>query len=157
MVEAGRYDALVPLTRVGAAIAALGVLLNLVPGISRTVLAMARQHELPAWFAVIDGRRSLPLRAEITVAAVVALLVTVVDLRGAIGLSGVAVLTYYAITNAAALTLAPPHRRWPRGLAVVGLVGCVTLAVALPLAAVLTGAAVLAVGVVVRWGTTRVR
>ncbi|MGY6502019.1 MAG: APC family permease [Acidimicrobiales bacterium] len=156
VVEAGRFDALGPVVRVGAGIAALGVLLNLIPGVSRTALSMARQRELPAWFAHVDTARSLPLRAELSVAAVVVALVLVLDLRDAIGLSGVAVLTYYAITNASALTLDAEHRRWPRAVAVVGLVGCLVLVVALPLSAVVTGSAVLALGVVVRQVTMRV-
>lgn len=153
VVEAGGIAALGPVTRIGAGIAALGVLLNLIPGVSRTSLAMARRHELPAWFAHVDERCSLPLRAELTVAAIVVLLVLVVDLRNAIGLSGVAVLTYYAVTNAAALTLAPPERRWPRPIAAVGVAGCVVLALALPAPVVATGTTVLVVGVVARLAT----
>ncbi len=136
--------------RIGAGIAALGVLLNLIPGISRVGLAMARNRELPAWFAHVDQQRSLPLRAELTLTAIIAAIVLVIDLRGAIALSGVAVLTYYAITNAAALTLEPAQLRWPRWVAVVGLIGCLVLIAALPPAAVAGGAAALAVGVVVR-------
>ena len=78
------------------------------------------------------------------------MLTATVDLRGAIGFSGVTILTYYAITNAACLTLPRAQRRWPRSIAVVGLVGCVALAVMLPLAAIVTGAAVLLAGIVVR-------
>ncbi len=51
VVSASPLDWLAPIVRVGAGIAALGVLLNLVPGVSRTVLAMARRRELPSWFA----------------------------------------------------------------------------------------------------------
>ena len=61
------------------------------------------------------------------------------DLRGAIGFSGVTILTYYAITNAACLTLPDGQRRWPHGSRVVGLAGCVTLAVMLPVAAIIAG------------------
>ena len=157
VVEAGRLDAMSGVVRVGAGIASLGVLLNLVPGVSRTSLAMARRGELPTWFAKVDTERSLPLRAELTVAAVVTLLTAMLDLRGAIGASGVAILTYYAITNAAALRLAPDERRWPRAVAVVGLVGCVTLAVTLPLTAVLIGSGVLASGAAARLLSTRSR
>ncbi|HEY3486265.1 MAG TPA: APC family permease, partial [Ilumatobacteraceae bacterium] len=157
VVEAGRYDALAPLTRIGAGIASLGVLLNLVPGVSRTALAMARRHELPGWFAHIDADRDLPLRAELAVGVIVMMLASTVDLRGAIGLSGVAVLTYYAITNASALRLRAEERRWPRAIAVLGLVGCVVLIVTLPLTAVVVGALVLLVGVVVRAVTARRR
>jgi APA family basic amino acid/polyamine antiporter len=150
VVESGQLDALAPFVDVGAGIAALGVLLNLIPGVSRVTLAMAREHELPHWFAHIDGRRSLPLRAELTVAVIVILLLVVLDLRSAIGISGVAVLTYYAVTNAAALTLRRDQRRWPPAIAVVGLIGCVVLVASLPPSAIATGAIVLAIGVVVR-------
>ena len=61
VVATSPLDWLAPAVRVGAGIAALGVLLNLVPGVSRTVLAMARRHELPNWLAQIDGNRALPL------------------------------------------------------------------------------------------------
>ena len=154
VVAAGSLD-LDGVVRVGAGIAALGVLLNLIPGVSRTTLAMARNRELPYWLAHIDGRRSLPLRAEVTVAAVVIALVAVVELRSAIAISGVAVLSYYAITNAAALTLDEQQRRRPRAIAAVGLVGCVALIGSLPVAAIATGTSMLAIGLGVRAITTR--
>ena len=94
-----------PLVQLGAGIASVGVLLNLIPGVSRTTLAMARNREVPGWFAHIDEKRSLPLRAELTVAAVVVALVLTIDITSSIAVSGVAVLTYYAVTNAAAITL----------------------------------------------------
>jgi len=131
-------------------VAAAGVLLSLLAGVSRTVLAMARRHELPAWYAHVDHRRELPLRAELTVAAVVGILIATVDVRGAIGFSSVTVLTYYALTNASALTLSAQQRRWPRLLAVAGLAGCLALIVSLPLASLVAGAAVLAVGLLTR-------
>ena len=150
VVSTSRFEWLAPVVRVGAGIAALGVLLNLVPGVSRTVLAMARRRELPSWLATIDERRSLPVRAEAVVTAVVIVLTATMDFRGAIGFSGVTILTYYAITNAACLTLPDDQRRWSRWISVVGLAGCITLAVMLPLAATITGAAVLVAGILIR-------
>jgi APA family basic amino acid/polyamine antiporter len=141
---------LAPVVGVGAGIAAAGVLLNLLPGISRTTLAMARRRELPPALARVDTDRSLPVRAEVTVTAVVAALVAVTGLESAIALSGVSVLTYYALTNAAALTLPPGERRWPRWVAAGGLIGCVVLALSLPPSAVIIGAAVLAAGAAAR-------
>ena len=150
VVAASPLEGLAPVVRIGAGIAALGVLLNLVPGVSRTVLAMARRRELPVWLAQVDERRSVPLRAEAVVTVVVVVLTAALDLREAIGFSGVTILTYYAITNAACFTLPPSQRRWPRWISVAGLVGCVALAVALPIATTITGAAILLAGVVVR-------
>jgi basic amino acid/polyamine antiporter, APA family len=150
VVDRRGWSALSSVTRVGAAVASLGVLLNLVPGISRTVLAMSRDRELPAGLAVIDRRRSSPIRAELVVALVVVGVILVADLDGVLGFSGVTVLTYYAITNAAALTLGGPARRFPRVLAIGGLAGSAVLAVALPVTSVLAGVGVVAFGVAAR-------
>lgn len=151
VVELSPPDALAPLVRVGTAIASLGVLLNLVPGVSRTTLAMARRRDLPGALAQVDPIRRLPLRAEALVVVAVGVLVVVSGLRSSIALSGVAVLTYYAITNAAALTLEPHARRWPRWVCWVGPVGCVTLVAALPWQQVVIGVGILAIGVLVRF------
>jgi basic amino acid/polyamine antiporter, APA family len=140
----------VPVVRVGAAIASLGSLLALIAGIGRTTLAMARNGDLPRGLAVVEERRQVPARAELAVAAVVALLVVTTDLRGAIGFSSFGVLLYYAVANASAYTQDAAHRRWPRALNVAGLVGCVTLVVTLPVASVTAGIAVLVVGVALR-------
>jgi basic amino acid/polyamine antiporter, APA family len=150
MLEAGVLAWAVPILQVGVAVAAAGVLLNLVPGISRTVLAMARHGDLPRGFAHIDVQRSLPLRAELSVAGIVIALVIVMDLRGAIGFSGVAILTYYAITNAAALRLSASERQWPRIIAWAGLVGCVVLAVTLPITQFVIAVAIGMAGVILR-------
>jgi basic amino acid/polyamine antiporter, APA family len=150
VADRGGWPASSPLVRVGAGIAASGVLLNLLPGISRTGLAMARERDLPSWFAHVDPARSLPLRAELTVALIVIGLITVFDVRHSIGVSGMAVLTYYAVTNLAALTLRPEQRRWPRAVAVTGLIGCIVLAVSLPASVVVTGVGTLAIGVLMR-------
>ena len=86
----------------------------------------------------------------------VVVLVLVLDVRSAIGVSGVAVLTYYAITNAAALTLAESDRRWPRWVAVFGLVGCMVLIVALPPMVIATGVATLVLGALLRLVVTAI-
>lgn len=134
--------------RAGAAVAVTGVLLSLLAGVGRTLLAMARRRDVPAGLATVHRAHQVPYRAELVVAVVVAAVVLVGDVRGAIGFSSCTVLVYYAITNASALTLGrDPGRRLPvRLLAVLGLAGCVTLAVSLPLASVAAGFGVLAVG-----------
>ncbi|GGY06951.1 APC family permease [Streptomyces hiroshimensis] len=141
--------ALVPVVRAGAAVAALGSLLALILGVSRTTFAMARDRHLPHALAAVHPRFGVPHRAELTVGAVVAVLAATVDVRGAIGFSSFAVLAYYAIANAAAWTLAPEEGRPPRAVPVIGLTGCAALAIALPVASVVAGAAVLAVGAAV--------
>ena len=135
-----------PLIRAGAAAASLGALLALIAGIGRTSLAMARNGDLPRALATIDPVRSVPRRAEITVGAVVVVLVLVADLRSAIGFSSFGVLLYYLVANVAALTQEARHRRYPRVLAVIGVAGCLLLVATLPPASIAGGTAVLAVG-----------
>lgn len=144
--RAAGADWLVPVVRVGAPVAALGSLLALILGVSRTTLAMARDRHLPHALSAVHPRFQVPHRAELVVGAVVAVLAATVDLRGAIGFSSFGVLAYYAIANASAWTLTPAEGRPARIIPLVGLVGCLVLAFALPLASVLTGAAVLAAG-----------
>jgi hypothetical protein len=94
-----------------------------------------------------DAGRSPGIRREaLTVAVLVIAIVIVSDLRGAIGFSSFAVLTYHALANAAAWTLPAADRRLPRGLAGFGVVACLVLAVTLPLAAVIGGGDLLVVG-----------
>jgi APA family basic amino acid/polyamine antiporter len=156
-VGAGTLDWLSPVVRAGGAVAALGVLLSLLAGVGRTTFAMASAGDLPRWLDAVHPRRRVPHRAEVAVGCAVVVLVLVSDLRGAIGFSSFAVLVYYAVTNASALTLEPAQRRWPPWLAVVGLVGCVVLAAFLPGPSVVGGMAVLAAGAATWWALGAVR
>ncbi|MFE9366053.1 APC family permease [Streptomyces sp. NPDC006978] len=148
-VRAAGADGLVPVVRVGGAVAALGSLLALILGISRTTLAMARDQHLPQALAAVHPRSGVPHRAELAVGAVVVLLAVTTDVRGAIGFSSFGVLAYYAIANTSAWTLTPAEGRPNRLVPIVGLGGCVTLAFALPLSSVISGAVVLVLGAVV--------
>ncbi|MGD9703525.1 MAG: APC family permease [Acidimicrobiia bacterium] len=148
-VRAGNLDALSPIVRIGGTVAALGVLLSLIVGVSRTSFAMAANGEMPRWLDAVHPRHRVPHRAELAVGAVVTAVVLVADLRGAIGFSSFAVLAYYAITNASAWTLPSEQRRWPRGLAVLGIVGCFVLAFTLPSGSIVGGLSVLALGALV--------
>ncbi|MGV9303317.1 APC family permease [Nonomuraea sp. NPDC003727] len=137
---------LAPVVRAGAAVAALGALLALILGVSRTTFAMARERDLPGFLDAVHPVRQVPYRAELAVAAAVIVLVLAVDLRGAIGFSSFGVLVYYAVANAAALTLTRDEGAPPRAVPVVGLALCVVLAVTLPAASVAAGLAVFAAG-----------
>lgn len=132
-----------PVVRAGATVAALGSLLALILGVSRTTLAMARDRHLPHALAAVHPRFKVPHRAELAVGLVVALIAATADIRGAIGFSSFAVLVYYAIANASAWTLG---RRAVPG---VGMVGCLVLALSLPATSVIAGTVVLAVGAAV--------
>ncbi|GAA4138236.1 amino acid permease [Leifsonia shinshuensis] len=133
--------------RIGAAAAALGALLAMIAGIGRTSLAMARNRDLPGWFAAVHPRFHVPYRAELALGLVVCVLVAVTDLRGAIGFSSFGVLLYYFVANLSAWTQDRANRRYPRVLALLGALGCLVLVVTLPLGSIVAGVVVLAVGV----------
>jgi APA family basic amino acid/polyamine antiporter len=148
VVAAAGVPALAWLVRIGAGIAVTGVLLALIAGVGRTALAMARRRDLPGFLDAVHPRSRVPHRAELAVALAVVVLVSLGDLRGAIGFSSVTVLVYYAIANASALTLGhEPGRRLPvQALAGLGLAGCLVLVATLPWRSMLAGLAVLAAG-----------
>jgi APA family basic amino acid/polyamine antiporter len=149
-VRATSADWVVVVVRVGGALASAGALLALVAGLGRTGLAMARERDLPGWLAAVHPRFGVPQRAELSVAAIVVVLVLTTDLRGAIGFSSFGVLLYYFVANAAAYRQERVARRFPRWLQLLGCTGCLVLVASLPLPSVLAGLVVFATGVLVR-------
>ena len=149
-VAASPLHAFAPVVQFGSAAACLGALLALITGVGRTTLAMARERDLPPVLARVGGGHAVPFVAELTVAAVVIVLLLTSNVLTVVGFSSFGVLVYYAVTNAAAFTL--PERAWhaPRWLNVLGFAGCLVLAATLPVASVSVMAALLAAGVVVR-------
>ena len=141
----------VGVVRVGAALASAGALLALIAGLGRTGLAMARERDLPGWLDAVHPRFRVPHRAELSVAAVVVVLVLTTDLRGAIGFSSFGVLLYYFVANASAYAQGRTARRFPRWLQLLGCTGCLVLVATLPWRAVVAGLAVFAVGLALRW------
>ena len=140
-----------PFVQAGAAAACLGALLALITGVGRTTMAMTRERDLPAPLARVGGAHTVPVVAELTVAAAVIVLLLTTSVLTVVGFSSFGVLIYYAVTNAAAFTLTGPRRLAPRWLNALGFAGCLVLAVTLPPASVLGMAAVLAVGVAGRF------
>lgn len=130
---------------IAAITAMVGVLLNLVLGLSRVVLAMARRNHLPTGLARIDD--GSPNRAVLVVGGFVLLLVLIGDVRTTWGLSAVTVLLYYAITNLSALRLPSVDRRFWRWLPWAGLTACVGLAFFVDPLSWLAGAGIVAMGI----------
>lgn len=155
VVRAAGAGWLEPVVRAGAAVAALGSLLALVLGVSRTTLAMARDRHLFHALAAVHPRYRVPHRAEITVGVIVAVVAATADIRAAIGFSSFGVLLYYAITNASACTLTRSENRPPRPVPALGLAGCLALVFTLPLSSITTGSVVVAAGALV-YGLRRI-
>ena len=141
----------------GAALAAAGAMLNLLTGISRTALAMARESDLPRPLARVHAGTGTPWTAQLTVAAAVILLLLTTDILTVVGFSSFGVLVYYAVANLSALALRgdddgrrparPRPLRVPRAVNVLGLALCLLLALSLPPMSVAAMAGVFLIGV----------
>jgi len=112
----------------GAITAMLGVLLNLILGLSRVLLAMGRRADMPRIFARINTEGTTPGPAVLMMGAVIAGLALIGDVRVTWSFSAFTVLVYYAITNLAALYISADNRLFPAWVSVAGLVSCGSLA-----------------------------
>jgi len=151
---AGVAGVAVWIVRVIAVVAVFGALLAVMAGAGRTLMAMARNGDVPVGLAA-QARGGAPARAE---AGVAVRAVGVAWTRGVslILVSVASVLIYYAVANVAAIAQHRAQRtaalRVPIAVSGVGLVGCVVLgAVALPSAADGWVAPLVVVGAVFAW------
>ncbi|MFT6818471.1 MAG: APA family basic amino acid/polyamine antiporter [Myxococcota bacterium] len=135
---------------VGAVTAMAGVLLNLILGLSRVLLALARRRDMPAALDVVSRRTQSPTRAVWVMGGVIAGLALLGDIRLTWTFSAFTVLVYYGLTNLSALFLPRESRRFPRWISVAGLVSCLGLAFFVPWRVWMMGVAVLVVGCVWR-------
>jgi APA family basic amino acid/polyamine antiporter len=107
----------------------LGVLLHLILGLSRVLLAMGRRGDMPHAVGTLNQVGSTPTVAVIAVGVAIALLVLVGNVRTTWSFSAFTVLVYYAITNLAALRLPTGQRLFPRLVAWLGLAACLFLSI----------------------------
>ncbi|MBW4601488.1 MAG: APC family permease [Calothrix sp. FI2-JRJ7] len=113
---------------IGAMTAMLGVLLNLILGLSRVWLAMGRRSDAPRFLARLNQQQTTPHYAVILVGATIALLVLLGNVKTTWSFSAFSVLIYYAITNFAALKIPPQERLYPKWIAILGILSCLFLA-----------------------------
>lgn len=131
---------------IGAITAMLGVLLNLLLGLSRVLLAMGRRGDMPPAVARLNQAGATPTVAVVVVGITIAVLALTGNVKTTWSFSAFTVLIYYALTNLAALRLAPNQRLYPRWIAWAGLGACLVLAFWVPWEIWAAGLALLAVG-----------
>ncbi|AXI99478.1 amino acid/polyamine/organocation transporter, APC superfamily [Cyclonatronum proteinivorum] len=145
-----------------AAVTAMaGVLLNLVLGLSRVMLSMARRGDLPQKVAEINPVSKSPVMAVWLTGIIITLLVLSGDIRFTWSFSAFTVLIYYSITNLSAFLLPAERRLYPRIIPVLGFTGCLGLAFWIQPEIILLGIVFIALGlvwheVVLRTGNRRV-
>ena len=144
------------IVQIGAIVAMLGVLLNLILGLSRVWLAMGRRRDMPHRLARVSPGGS-PTTAVILTGTTVAAVALIGDVRTTWSFSAFAVLLYYAITNAAALRLDQEQRRFPRWTAWTGLASCVFLSFWVDPVTWIVGIGIIAIGLIGRWLISAVR
>jgi len=135
----------------GAMAAMLGVLLNLILGLSRVMLAMGRRGDMPGAVARLDASGSTPTLAVLVMGGIVAVLALIGDVRVTWSFSAFTVLIYYAITNLSALQLRGRDRLYPAWIAWAGLGACLFLAFWVDPAIWAAGLGLLGVGLVWHW------
>lgn len=140
---------------IGAVTAMLGVLLNLLLGLSRVLLAMGRRGDMPGQVARVSG--GTPRIAVVVIGLVIGGLALIGDVKTTWSFSAFTVLVYYALTNLSALRLPVELRLYPRWIAMAGLASCLFVAFWVSPAVWLTGLGVLAGGFAWRALWSRVR
>ncbi|HAE18757.1 MAG TPA: amino acid permease [Verrucomicrobiales bacterium] len=142
---------LVKVLTAGAIIAMASVLLNLVLGLSRVVLAMGRRCDLPKATARITDSTKVPAVATIVVGCLITGLVYVGDMKLTWSFSAFTVLVYYALTNLCAIRLKIEERLYPSWVSYIGLFACLCLAVFVEWRIILAGLSLIALGLALRW------
>ena len=133
---------------VGAVTSMLGVLINLVLGLSRVVLAMGRRCDLPRVVGRIDQSGASPRNAVFMVGTRIAVPILTGNAKTTWSFSAFTVLIYYAITNLAAIHMSDAERRYPRAIAWLGLLSCLFLAFWVDRAVWLVRLSLIAIGLV---------
>ena len=116
------------LISIASTIATASVLLALIPGISRVVVAMSRDNYLPKSLGSIHSKFNSAYIADILVSIVVVVGILYFDVVEAVKLSSFFVLLYYSITNYSVIKIKESRRLYPVITAYFGLFGCLLLA-----------------------------
>jgi len=137
-----------PLIAFGAITAMLGVLLNLLLGLSRVLLAMGRRNDMPPIVSRLNESQTTPYVAVIVIGVLIAGLVLIGNVKTTWSFSAFTVLIYYSLTNLAALQLSDDERLFPRWIGYAGLIACLFLAFWIEWQIMLVGIGLLVAGLV---------
>ncbi len=145
LAQAVNAPAIGTLVAVCAVAAMISVVLNLVLGVSRVILAMGRRADLPAATARLNASANSAPVASWVACLIMVVIVLLTDVKQAWTLSAFTVLVYYSITNLAALKVPLGQRFIPRWVSVLGLLSCLGLSIFVPTLLLLYGFTAIAV------------
>lgn len=144
-----------PVITLTAITAMLGVLLNLILGLSRVLLGMARRRDVPGILSNINPQTKSPVAAVLVTGVIIGLLVISGDVVFTWSFSAFTVLIYYSITNLSTLMMPKKLRLYPIWIPITGLFGCLFLAFWIEPAIWISGVALILVGLI--WHTVAKR
>jgi APA family basic amino acid/polyamine antiporter len=139
------------LVGIGAITAMLGVIINLLLGLSRVLFAMGRRADMPNIVTRVDRKHASPYVAVAAVGVIILALTLIGSIKLAWSFSAFTVLIYYSLTNLAALRIPRSERLYPRAWAVGGLISCAGLAFWVEPRIWAVGLGLIGVGVLWHW------
>ena len=127
--DLSRFSEFSYLIVIASTIATGSVLLALLPGISRVLVAMSRDKKIPDYFKTIHPKQNSAYISDIFGGLLVAAGVLTFDLLPAVKLSAIFILIYYSITNLGVIRLEKSERIFSVMISIYGLVFCGTLGI----------------------------
>ena len=116
---------------VASTIATGSVLLALVPGISRILVAMSRDSYLPSFMKKIHPNFNSAYVSEIITAGMIIIGILYLDVINAVKLSSFFILIYYSLTNLSVILLDKDARLYTSIYAYYGFTSCILLSAGL--------------------------
>ena len=127
--DLSRFSEFSYLIIIASTVATGSVLLALLPGISRVLVAMARDKKIPSLFMTILPKQNSAYVADIFVGFIVVVGILNFDVLSAVKLSAIFILIYYSITNLCVIRLDKSKRIFPIYISAYGLLICVILGI----------------------------
>tara|TARA_B110000196_G_C20849795_1_gene522261 strand:- start:109 stop:687 length:579 start_codon:yes stop_codon:yes gene_type:complete len=126
--DVSRFSSFSFLISIASTVATGSVLLALIPGISRVIVAMSRDNYLPTLLGTIHKKYNSAYFADILISVVVVMGILYFDVVEAIKMSSFFILLYYSLTNYSVIKLKKSQRLYSIFIAYFGLFGCLLLA-----------------------------
>ncbi len=127
--DLSRFSEFSYLIIIASTVATGSVLLALLPGISRVLVAMARDKKIPSLFMTIHPKQNSAYVADIFVGFIVVVGILNFDVLSAVKLSAIFILIYYSITNLCVIRLEKSKRIFPIYISAYGLLLCIILGI----------------------------
>ena len=134
----------------GASTAMLGVLLSQILGISRMMLAMGRRKDLFPVFQKIHLKYQIPHFGIFITGILISILTIFGNFEFILGSAAFTILLYYSITNIAAIKQPQDEQRLGKAVPILGLTGCLIMALSLDFLVIGSGLGLLMFGFILR-------